>query len=318
MTISWFSIQASIQLVGGNTIVNYYFSVDTTSNLITGFYNYNNIGVNVLQVNALPYPIGQPPVFSLNPVDNIFNASTLLFNNNQGVNFSDTSLETILQTNTPYFNFYNDLNLPYIFWLYIIDQTGPNTDDSTIWPTNYINIQSISGPPSQVPCFKEGTQILTDQGYKSIEHLRKGHLVKTLKNGFLPIEMIGKREMIHPASPDRIKNQLYIYQKNKEIFESLVLTGCHSILVDCLTQDQVTKTMEEFGRIFETDGKLRLMAYLDDKASIYTVPGTYTIYHLALENEHYTGNYGIYANGLLVESCSKRYLKELSGMELIE
>lgn len=28
-------------------------------------------------------------------------------------------------------------------------------------------------------------------------------------------------------------------------------------------------------------------------------------------------NYGIYANGLLVESCSKRYLKELSNLTLI-
>jgi hypothetical protein len=27
-------------------------------------------------------------------------------------------------------------------------------------------------------------------------------------------------------------------------------------------------------------------------------------------------NYGVYANGLLVETCSKRYLKELSHMEL--
>lgn len=29
-------------------------------------------------------------------------------------------------------------------------------------------------------------------------------------------------------------------------------------------------------------------------------------------------NYGIYANGLLVESCSRRYLKEMSNMSLIE
>ena len=34
--------------------------------------------------------------------------------------------------------------------------------------------------------------------------------------------------------------------------------------------------------------------------------------------ENYYGNYGIWANGLLVETCSKRYLKELSGMALIE
>jgi len=38
---------------------------------------------------------------------------------------------------------------------------------------------------------------------------------------------------------------------------------------------------------------------------------------VALENDDYYMNYGIYANGLLVESCSKRYLKEESNMELI-
>jgi hypothetical protein len=42
------------------------------------------------------------------------------------------------------------------------------------------------------------------------------------------------------------------------------------------------------------------------------------IYHIALENEDYYMNYGIYANGLLVETCSKRYLSELSDMVMIE
>jgi hypothetical protein len=36
-----------------------------------------------------------------------------------------------------------------------------------------------------------------------------------------------------------------------------------------------------------------------------------------LENENYYWNYGIYANGLLVETTSKRMMKELSGMELL-
>jgi hypothetical protein len=66
-----------------------------------------------------------------------------------------------------------------------------------------------------------------------------------------------------------------------------------------------------------TDNKLRLFTYLDDNAEPYSKEGTFTIYHLALENENYLGNYGIFANGLLVESCSKRYLTELSGMEFI-
>jgi hypothetical protein len=60
------------------------------------------------------------------------------------------------------------------------------------------------------------------------------------------------------------------------------------------------------------------MAYLDERCEPYTEQGTYTIWHLALDNTDYLMNYGIYANGLLVESTSKRYMKELSGMELIE
>ena len=170
--------------------------------------------------------------------------------------------------------------------------------------------------PEYLPCFKEGTKILTDQGYKAIEDLGKGDLVKTLKHGFLPVEILGKSQMVHNVSKERLKDQLYECTKENysDVLEPLVITGCHSILVDWLTQEQGEKTMEDFGRIFMTDDKIRLMAFLDEKASVYEVPGTYTIYHLALENEDYYGNYGIYANGLLVESCSKRYLLEHSNM----
>ena len=41
------------------------------------------------------------------------------------------------------------------------------------------------------------------------------------------------------------------------------------------------------------------------------------IWHFALENEDYYKNYGVYANGLLVETCSKRMMKEYSGMTLL-
>jgi hypothetical protein len=141
-----------------------------------------------------------------------------------------------------------------------------------------------------------------------------------LKHGFLPIEIIGKREIEHSASSERIQIQLYLYSHDQhpEVFEDLVITGCHSILKDWLNEEQVEKIMADFGEIYQTDEKMRLMAYIDENAKIYSEPGSYTIYHLAIENEHYTGNYGIYANGLLVESCSLRYLKELSNMDLIE
>jgi hypothetical protein len=76
--------------------------------------------------------------------------------------------------------------------------------------------------------------------------------------------------------------------------------------------------IEIFGKIYVTEKKYRLPAYLDKKSTPLLEKGFFTIYHFALENDNYYSNYGVYANGLLVETCSKRYLQELSNMELIE
>ena len=173
--------------------------------------------------------------------------------------------------------------------------------------------------PTNVVCFKEGAQILTKDGYRRVEELRKGDLIETVAHGFLPIDMIGKREIVHEASRERIKDQLYKCL-HSEVFDELVITGCHSILIeDFFSIEQRERTMEyNKGRVFITDNHYRLPAFLDDRVSVYEPAGTYTIYHLALENDDYYMNYGIYANGLLVETCSKRYLKEIANMLLIE
>lgn len=174
---------------------------------------------------------------------------------------------------------------------------------------------------SNIVCFKEGTKILTDDGYKLIEDLRPGHLVKTLNNGFKAIHTIGKRVMNHYYSETRIKDQLYKCSPKDfpEVFEDLIITGCHSILVDDFkSEEQRHKTISVNGKIYETDDKYRLPACIDDRTTVYDIDGTYTIYNLALENDNYYWNYGIYANGLLVETTSQRYLIELSNMELVK
>jgi hypothetical protein len=171
-----------------------------------------------------------------------------------------------------------------------------------------------------VACFKEGSLILTDRGYVQIELLRPGDLVKTFLHEFKPIEMIGKRDMYHCASKERIKDQLYICRKDDypELLEDLVVTGCHSILVDeFLDDEERARAIDVNGKIYLTDDMYRLPACADLRAGVFSEPGFHTIYHLALENNDYYMNYGIYANGLLVETCSKRYIKELSGMELL-
>jgi hypothetical protein len=173
------------------------------------------------------------------------------------------------------------------------------------------------------PCFLEGTQILcleNDQEvYRPVQSLRKGDLVKTIYNGFLPIHMIGTTAMYNPNNNDRIASRLYKCPKENYpgLFEDLYITGCHSILVPWLTYEQGQKTIKSLGRLFVTDKHCRLMAWVDEKAQPYKMAGVHNIYHIALENNDYYMNYGIYANGLLVESCSKRYLMEMSNMRIL-
>ena len=243
---------------------------------------------------------------------NVNNDST---NSQFGVSFGTEDQDNIIQDID--FITYTSTN-PYTF-------TYPNSpnQDVTGFQSTYANKQfviSVSDPRS-VPCFKEDSKILTDKGYKLIQDLRKGDLVKTLIHDYKPIDMIGKRDIYHPANKTRIKDQLYKCSSSEypEVFEPLIITGCHSLLVDGFTSDeQREKVVEVNGDTYVTDKKYRLPACIDEKASVYEIPGSYTIYHLALENENYYSNYGIYANGLLVETCSKRYLKELSNMQLID
>jgi len=170
-------------------------------------------------------------------------------------------------------------------------------------------------------CFKEDSLILTDQGYRPVQDLRKGDMVRTRFNGYVPVNMIGKRNIHHPASKERIKDQLYECSPDKypDLFEPLIVTGCHSILVDEFTsEEERLKTIEVNGDTYLTDDQWRLPACVDERATVYDKPGSHTIYHFALDNDDYYMNYGVYANGLLVETCSKRYLTELANMELIE
>jgi hypothetical protein len=180
-------------------------------------------------------------------------------------------------------------------------------------------------PPGPVVCFKEGSKILCliddQEKYMFIQDIRQGVLVKTSCNKYKKVTLIGKSKMFNPGNKLFSKNRLYKYshKNHPEIAEGddLYITGCHSVLVNKLTPDLREQITELFGKIYITEKKYRLPACLDDSADPFAEEGVYTIWHLALENAVYNENYGIYANGLLVETCSERFLKEFSGMDLI-
>jgi hypothetical protein len=184
---------------------------------------------------------------------------------------------------------------------------------------SYSTVPAITAVLYTVPCFKSGTKILTDMGYLPIEKLKIGTLIKTRCDGLVPIALIGKRDLHHPADSKRIKDQLYVCPRDAypELWQDLIITGCHSILIEEFEEGEREETAKMMGDIYLTDDRYRLPACIDKRTRIYDKKGTYTIYHIALENKDYYMNYGIYANGLLVESCSQRYLRELSNMKLI-
>lgn len=168
-------------------------------------------------------------------------------------------------------------------------------------------------------CFHEDTKILTDNGYVPVKDLRKGALVKIHLSGFIPIEAIGHSKIYNPANKLPSKNRLYKCSKDQypELEEDLILTGCHSILTDNLTDDQRIKLKEYTGDVYVTEKKYRLIACLDERAEPYEVEGVHNIWHFCLENKDKYMNYGCYANGLLVETTSIRMMYELSGMEFV-
>ena len=173
------------------------------------------------------------------------------------------------------------------------------------------------------PCFLQGTKILCLVNgvptEKPIETLTHDSVVKTSLNGYKRVAFIGKGTIQNPATTERLENRLYKCSPMAypTLTEDLYLTGCHSILVDHLTAEQRKGTVKALGDTYITDKKYRLMAYLDEKAQPWESEGEYVIWHVALENDNDRANYGIYANGLLVESCSKRFMRDLSNMTLL-
>jgi hypothetical protein len=173
------------------------------------------------------------------------------------------------------------------------------------------------------PCFLEGTKILcfenNQEVYRPVESLQKGDLVKTIYNGYVPVCMMGTTTLYNPGNDYRVANRLYKCSREKypTLFEDLYITGCHSILVPSMTDDQWENTKAVNGNIYVTDNHFRLIACADEKAEPFNKEGFMNIYHIALEHPDIFMNYGIYANGLLVESCSIDYLIKYSNLKIM-
>lgn len=182
---------------------------------------------------------------------------------------------------------------------------------SDTYPNSSSDLNVLESP---VMCFKKDTKILTfndekqQEKYVPIQELKIGTLIKTIHNygEYKPIVKIKSLKINNGIYAERTKDQLYIANKQSfpQLTEDLIITGAHSILVNSLTEEQKKKIEEMLGEIYITDGNYRLPAWIDGRTQPYNVKGEFDIYHIALENDDLYSNYGIFANGLLVESAA--------------
>jgi len=192
-------------------------------------------------------------------------------------------------------------------------------------PVQYATSTASYVAPTPI-CFLEGSNILCynfktyKEEYLPIETLRKGMFVKTLFDGYKRIDLIGTSKIYNPANSMRSKHRLYRCSSDQypTLKDDLIVTGCHSILVHTLTDQERRDVIDLQGAAFVTDRMYRLPACVDQRSVPYEKEGLFNIWHLALEHIDPYVNYGIFANGLLVETTSKRMMLDLSGMNMVE
>jgi len=193
--------------------------------------------------------------------------------------------------------------------------SAPSHSSSSVTPT--IVVPTVPhGTAAVLPFFGfiEGTLITckvnnTEQGVP-VQNLKKGMLVKTSTGSFRPVDKVGTRELTNPSSTDRLANRLYTLSKASypSLTEDLTITGNRSTLIPTASDVEKRQMIVAHGRICVTDKKFCLPSAADAHATPFTVEGAITVYNFSLDHPIATMNYGVYANGLVVDCSSKAHM----------
>lgn len=176
---------------------------------------------------------------------------------------------------------------------------------------------------SQASCFNENTKILClnkncEEEYIIIQNLKKGDLVKSYLHGYRKIELIGKGKIMNQPNICWYKTMFLLEKTDQnELIEDLIVTGGHALLVDQLSEKELEtyKQMMVFGdgNPIKIDNKFLLLAGVSSLFKQITEQKIFTFYHLSLENNGDDNErFGIWANGILTETVSKKQFNEFN------
>jgi len=167
-------------------------------------------------------------------------------------------------------------------------------------------------------CFNEGTKILClkngEEQYVAVEKLCEGDEVKTMNHGYKKIADMRKGTYKLNGLMDM---GMYKMKKQGNMIADLEMSGLHSVLVDANDAkyaDDIKRQRGLNNKKFYIDGKFRLRANESHEFQ-QMEQKEYTIYSFALEEQQ--EQYGIWANGVLVETTKRKNL-EVSNMERVK
>jgi hypothetical protein len=322
-----FSSSPTITYIGNNVFKNCTgITSITIPNTVTSlgtaiFQGCSNLNSCILSINLSSIPtntfnncsslnmIEIPPNITNIAINSFLNCSRLaivVFYNASSTNnklnsvSADSGFSTINSLGSP--------SYPSVYYYNAADSTALTTaTQNIVWPTS--TEITYNGGAS---CFAEGTKILClnekfEEEYIPIEKLRKGDLVKSYLHGYRKVDLIGKGYSV--SDMNKFTDCMYKLVKTETngLIDDLIITGGHSILVDDLG-DYTEKTKEIWNEHQKIDDKYLLLAGISRDFEKLESVSSFYYYQFILENNgDNEERFGIWANGILVETSTKKH-----------
>ena len=189
-----------------------------------------------------------------------------------------------------------------------IDYTGAGFNNGAI---DYAITGSCFNEDTKILCFNSETN---EEYYEPIQNLKKGDLVKTYLHGYRKVDIMCKGKLRNNTKWFTTCMYKMCKTETNELIEDLIVIGGHAILVDKLSEEEYLRTCSIWGTPLRIDEKYLLLAGISDKFERVEGDDIYTYYHFCVEND---GNdetrYGIWANGVLVETPCKKDILEFKN-----